>query len=153
MKLQLDFRLVPIQAAVFAANFYIVKHFFVSPYLRLKSARLKKTEGLQVKTQAFEKESKALELEINKQIQEAVTEARKVRARHQGKAEKECEALLRDARELSESKVSEALLELEACYNAEKKKLSEHVSKLTPFVVSLLLGKKGENNLIKKSTK
>lgn len=142
LDLRPDLNLVLVQTAVFVSNLYVVKRFFVSPFLKLKEARLKETEGVKEKALLFQKEANALDSAINKKLKEALSEAQELRSSIEELAEEEQKKTLLLAKEKSEEEVNKVLAQVRDNLQAGRKQLAEESSRLVPKVCSLLLGAK-----------
>ena len=142
LDLRPDLNLVLVQTAVFVSNLYVVKRFFVSPFLKLKEARLKETEGVKEKALLFQKEANALDSAISKKLKEALSEAQELRSSIEELAEEEQKKTLLLAKEKSEEEVNKVLAQVRDNLQAGRKQLAEESSRLVPKVCSLLLGAK-----------
>ena len=131
-----------VQAAVFATNLAVVKRYFVDPYLRLRDARAKETEGVQEKASLFNHESSSLERDINERLKTVLEEAGEIRAAIQKQAQKDYDSLVAKARSASEAEVEKVLAQVDESVAVARKQLSLESSKLVPLVCSALLGTK-----------
>ncbi len=140
LDLRPDLNLMLVQAAVFATNLYVVNRFFVAPYLRLKDARAKETDGVKEKALRFEKEASSLERDINQRLKETLLEAAEIRAKIKEKAEQEHTSVILQARKASEIEVEKVFAQVEENLKLSRAQLAKEAAGLVSFVCSSLLG-------------
>lgn len=143
LDLQPDLRLMLVQAGVFATNLFVVKYFFISPYLALKNARSRQTEGAQKQAQTFSDEGDSIEKEIDKRLKEAFESAKTTRKIIQQKADQEYKSIVDQARKRADEHVLQVGTEIQLALKQERKKLASESPLLTGFLYSLLFGKDG----------
>ena len=139
LELRPDLNLMLVQAAVFATNLYVVKHFLVAPYLRLKEAREKETVGTGLLAKRLQEEGDLLEQRIDDRIKEVLSQASEVRARVRQEAEKEFERVVKKAREESEADVASALAQVRQSLDKERASISKQAQALIPAVCRSVL--------------
>ena len=139
LELRPDLNLMLVQAAVFATNLYVVKHFLVAPYLRLKEAREKETVGTGLLAKRLQEEGDLLEQRIDDRIKEVLSQASEVRARVRQEAEKEFERVVKKAREESEADVASALAQVRQSLDKERASISKQAPALIPAVCRSVL--------------
>jgi F0F1-type ATP synthase membrane subunit b/b' len=141
LDLQPDIRLMLIQGGVFVANFFIVKHFLVSPYLALKKARAEETEGASSQAHSFLKEADELEKRIEASLMTAFDGAKIVREKAAKKAQQDCKKIISEAKKRSDEHVTQVTKEIHLALKQERQKIASEASLLSGFLSSCLIPK------------
>ena len=141
LDLQPNLRLMMIQAGVFATNFFVVKHFFISPYMALKRARQKETEGAGEEAQAFTLKADELEKNIDLRLRRAFESAKAARQKAEEKAEQEHAKIVAQGKKRSHEHIAQVRKEIELALKQERQKLAAESSLLAGFLSSLLVPK------------
>lgn len=141
LDLQPNLRLMMIQAGVFATNFFVVKHLFISPYLALRNARKKETEGASEEAKAFVLKADELETKIDLRLRKAFESAKTSRQKAEEKAEQEYEKIVSEGKKRSHEHISQVRNEIELALKQERQKLAAESSLLSSFLSSLLVPK------------
>ena len=141
LDLQPNLRLMVIQAGVFATNFFVVKHLFISPYLALKGARKKETEGAGEEAKAFALNADKLEKKIDLRLRKAFESAKASRQKAEEKAQQEYEKVVSEGKKRSYEHILQVRRDIELALKQERQKLSVESSLLSGFLSSLLVPK------------
>jgi len=141
LDLQPDVRLMLIQGGVFVANFFIVKHFLVSPYLALRKARREETEGASSQAHSFQKDADELEKKIEASLLVAFDAAKIIREKAAKKAQQEYGKIISDAKKRSDEHTAQVIKEIHLALKQERQKIASEASLLSGFLSSRLMFK------------
>lgn len=133
--------LMLVQAGVFAANYLVVRHLFVAPFLALRGAREKETEGAKEEAKSFLLEGKKVEQDIDARMQAAFNSAKEIRAKAQKRAHQEYDRVVAEARKRSEEHLKQVSSEIELALKQERQKVGKESALLSSFLSSLLFPK------------
>ena len=130
-----------VQAGVFAANYLVVKHLLVSPYLELKKARENETEGAKKEADLLVLEASKIEDEIASRMKVAFESAKDIRSRAQKKAKQDYEKIVGEAKKRSDEHLMQVTSEIDLALKQERQKMAKESSLLSSFLSSLLVPK------------
>ena len=130
LNLQPDFSLIVIQSGLFLINLYIVKRFFVSPFLLLKSKRDEATLARFREAEKQKSECDHLLKKIEARLNEALLANKKLKEEIINKALLEQKEILSKSREASSSHIRKIKEEIE-------KRLQEECNRIPRLVDGL----------------
>ena len=124
LNLQPNLQLMLAQAAVFAANFYVVKKLFVSPYLKIKEKRDLFTTGRIKSSEISIKECRDLEFQIEERLKNSREEVVVFCEKEKQEAIKQKNVVLTKAKEEAEKVLQKMRLEIQEKVKQENEKIA-----------------------------
>ncbi len=134
-----DPKIMVIQTGIFLANIYVVKKFYVEPYLKLKAKREFLTVGSQDQAQAAATEAGKLSAEIKARIDSFYSQSKAYAEDSRQKATLEQKAILHKAENEAKSTVEQTSSAIAQMLDEEKTKVPQIVDRISAQLFAQLL--------------
>ena len=141
LNLQPDFSLLVIQSGLFLVNLYIVKKFFVGPFLQLKEKRDEATLGKLRESEQQRSECDLLQKKIEGRLNEALLASKKLKEEIISNALLQQKEILSKSRDAASSRIGKIKEEIEKRLQEECNRIPRVVDGLAEHIYKEVLKK------------